>query len=402
MQLGSFMKPDENEEEKIEWDEQLGAMGKGGGATCYTCGGIGHMSRDCASKGKGKSKGKSDGGKSSYGGFGKGESTYSSYGKGGFGKGGKGKGGKGKDGKGSGKGPQQGCWTCGGNHYQSNCPSGGKGGGLNHLDESGQDDWWQAESRPLCCLSTHIQKAFKEKEDWQEVGKRTKNDQMTKNHKAKKDNSFENINYWNELKSEEEDSIIDKELQTETFAEKQCCDNNVKGHFYRKQKEKEQEPKTKRTKCVTRTLCPLRTIMPEGLNPVSAKGEWELIEMAVDSGATETVVSDEMLTSVETKESWGSKKGVEYEVANGETIPNLGEKKFHGVTENGITRNLTAQVCEVNKALLSVKKIIAAGNRVTFDEAGSFIEDKMTGEKIWLKDEGGMFMLKMWVKNSFF
>jgi len=43
---------------------------------------------------------------------------------------------------------------------------------------------------------------------------------MTKNHKAKKDNSFENINYWNEIKSEEEDSIIDKELQTETFSEK--------------------------------------------------------------------------------------------------------------------------------------------------------------------------------------
>jgi hypothetical protein len=65
---------------------------------------------------------------------------------------------------------------------------------LNHLDESGQDDWWQAESRPLCCLSTHIQKAFIEKEEWQEVGKHTKNDQMTKNHKAKKDNLFEDIN----------------------------------------------------------------------------------------------------------------------------------------------------------------------------------------------------------------
>ena len=109
-----------------------------------------------------------------------------------------------------------------------------------------------------------------------------------------------------------------------------------------------------------------------------------------------------MLTSVETRESWGSKKGVEYEVANGETIPNLGEKKFHGVTESGITRNLTAQVCEVNKALLSVKKIISAGNRVTFDDAGSFIEDKITGEKIWLKEEGGMFLLKMWVKGSVF
>ena len=145
-----------------------------------------------------------------------------------------------------------------------------------------------------------------------------------------------------------------------------------------------------------------RTIWPEGLNPMTTKGGWEMIELAVDSGATETVVGEDMLKSIETKESWGSKKGVEYEVANGETIPNLGEKKFHGVTDNGITRNLTAQVCEVNKALLSVKKIISAGNRVTFDEDGSFIEDKSSGEKMWLKDEGGMFLLKMWVKNSVF
>jgi hypothetical protein len=49
-----------------------------------------------------------------------------------------------------------------------------------------------------------------------------------------------------------------------------------------------------------------------------------------------------------------------------------------------------------------VKKIIAAGNRVVFDEEGSFIEDKSTGERMWMKDEGGMFMLKMWVKSSVF
>ena len=67
-----------------------------------------------------------------------------------------------------------------------------------------------------------------------------------------------------------------------------------------------------------------------------------------------------------------------------------------------MTRNITAQVCDVNKALLSVKKIIAAGNRVTFDEEGSFIEDKSSGEKMWLREDKGMFMLKMWVKGSLF
>jgi hypothetical protein len=154
--------------------------------------------------------------------------------------------------------------------------------------------------------------------------------------------------------------------------------------------------------CPFEELRIFQTIMPEGVNAISVKGEWEEIEMAVDSGATETVVNEDMLKSIETKDSWASKHGVEYEVANGERIPNMGEKKFQGITEGGTMRNLTAQVCEVNKALLSVKKIIAAGNRVVFDEDGSYIEDKNSQEKIWLKEDKGMFMLKMWVKNSVF
>ena len=88
--------------------------------------------------------------------------------------------------------------------------------------------------------------------------------------------------------------------------------------------------------------------------------------MAVDSGATETVVGEEMLAMIETKDGPASKRGVEYEVANGVRIPNLGEKKFEAVTEDGIERNITAQVCEVNKALLSVSKMAKSGHRVVF------------------------------------
>ena len=90
---------------------------------------------------------------------------------------------------------------------------------------------------------------------------------------------------------------------------------------------------------------------------------------------------------------------MEYEVANGVRIPNLGEKKFLGVSEEGTTRTITAQVCEVTKPLLSVKKVMAAGNRVVFDADGSYIEDKQTQEKMWLKEENGMFLLRMWAKR---
>ena len=144
----------------------------------------------------------------------------------------------------------------------------------------------------------------------------------------------------------------------------------------------------------------LETIEPEGLCHVDVQGGWVEFEVAVDSGATETVVSEEMLTMVETKPGPASKRGVEYEVANGVRIPNLGEKKFMAETEDGVVRNITAQVCDVSKGLLSVKKAMSTGNRVVFEEGKSYIEDIKTKEKMWLREEGGMFMLKMWVRSD--
>ena len=61
--------------------------------------------------------------------------------------------------------------------------------------------------------------------------------------------------------------------------------------------------------------------------------EWEEIEMAVDSGATETVVSEEMIKSIETQPGEAMKRGVRYEVASGDLIRNLGEKSFPAVGE---------------------------------------------------------------------
>ena len=49
---------------------------------------------------------------------------------------------------------------------------------------------------------------------------------------------------------------------------------------------------------------------------------------------------------------------------------------------------------------MSVKKVTRSGNRVVFDEEDTHIEDKVTGEKIWATDDGGMFMVKMWVNGK--
>ena len=40
-----------------------------------------------------------------------------------------------------------------------------------------------------------------------------------------------------------------------------------------------------------------------------------------------------------------------------------------------------------------------AGHRVVFDdvESGSYIENNATGIKTWLKQEGGVFFLDLWI-----
>ncbi len=88
------------------------------------------------------------------------------------------------------------------------------------------------------------------------------------------------------------------------------------------------------------------TIEKEGVNEIEETGEWEEIELAVDSGAPETVVGEGDLLSIELKEGAASRRGTEYEVANGVRIPNLGEKRFIAYTEEGSMRSLTAQVCD--------------------------------------------------------
>ena len=143
------------------------------------------------------------------------------------------------------------------------------------------------------------------------------------------------------------------------------------------------------------------TIGPEELDAITDQ-EWEEVELAVDSGASETVVHEGMILSAEIREGPASRRGVEYQVANGVRIPNLGEKKFVGITSEGVSRRLTAQVCDVNQGLLSVSRVARGGSRVVFDSDGSYIEDKTTNERIHLEERNGMYMLKMWTRRAGF
>ena len=63
-------------------------------------------------------------------------------------------------------------------------------------------------------------------------------------------------------------------------------------------------------------------------------------------------------------------------------------------------RQMVAAVTEVDDALLSVSKVVKAGNRVVFDQSGSYIEHKISGEVTPLIEQRGLYKLKMWVPKD--
>ena len=78
-------------------------------------------------------------------------------------------------------------------------------------------------------------------------------------------------------------------------------------------------------------LAGLTTVEPLGINAVP-EDEWVEVEATVDSGASETVMGEKTLNGViGITEGPAFERGVKYECADGEQIPNFGDRKnsFH-------------------------------------------------------------------------
>ena len=49
---------------------------------------------------------------------------------------------------------------------------------------------------------------------------------------------------------------------------------------------------------------------------------------------------------------------------------------------------------------MAVKKICKAGHRVIFDDEGSYVEDKQTGETMKVIEEDGEYVIDVWIKTG--
>ena len=138
-------------------------------------------------------------------------------------------------------------------------------------------------------------------------------------------------------------------------------------------------------------------------SPLSAVGvsEWQEIEITVDSGACDTVMPTSLSPQILLLESAASKSGLEYEVANGQGLPNVGEKKCIMMTENSsLPKRITFQCADVHKPLMSVSRVADLGYECILGADGGTLRDTVTHDVIPLHRRGNLYFLKAWVRQD--
>ena len=93
----------------------------------------------------------------------------------------------------------------------------------------------------------------------------------------------------------------------------------------------------------------------------------------------------------------GSESGEFFRAHNGKRIPNEGERLVSMMTREGTMCDMRFTVCPVTKALGSVSQMCRTGHKVVFnppwDPEGSYIEHLETGERLWMEEENGLYVL---------
>ena len=122
------------------------------------------------------------------------------------------------------------------------------------------------------------------------------------------------------------------------------------------------------------------------------------MEVAVDSGACDTVMPLS-ICDFQILPSYQSRNKMAYEVANGESIPNLGERPCIIRTPGSWQeRKITFQVADVHKPLLSISRAADAGFNCTLTDKGGWLIPRDGGESIPIKRRGNLYVMTCWVK----
>ena len=128
---------------------------------------------------------------------------------------------------------------------------------------------------------------------------------------------------------------------------------------------------------------------------------WVEIEVTVDSGACDTVMPTGMCGHISIIETLESRQGAEYEVANGESIPNVGERRCFLMTENSTQmKRIAFQCADVHKPLLSVSTVADLGYTCILGKDGGELRDNLSGDIIPLQRKGNLYTMRAWIRED--
>ena len=137
------------------------------------------------------------------------------------------------------------------------------------------------------------------------------------------------------------------------------------------------------------------------LSAIHGEEEWIEIELTADSGACDTVIPRKLAEAIPIMPSLASLRGMEYEVASGQTIPNLGERRCLVWTEGATeVKRMNMQVADVHMGLLSLSRCADMGFEGRFGRRAGALICETTGEVIPLTRKGNLYVLRVWVKAA--
>jgi hypothetical protein len=148
-------------------------------------------------------------------------------------------------------------------------------------------------------------------------------------------------------------------------------------------------------------LCTLLPVRRPGISAMRSPDEWTELEVTVDSGACISVMPIASCEGIDILENELSRSGAEYEVANGATIPNLGERRCEVMTVGSLQpKRITFQVADVHKPLLSISGCADMGFDCFLGQHGGQLRDRVTGELIPLERHGSLYTVRMWIRQD--
>ena len=148
----------------------------------------------------------------------------------------------------------------------------------------------------------------------------------------------------------------------------------------------------------------LSTIQPKirpGLSVIRRPDEWIELEVTVDSGACVSVMPENLCEGISIFENELVRAGAEYEVANGASIPNLGERRCEVMTVGSLApKRIVFQVAVVHKPLLSISGCADMGYDCFLGKEGGSLKDRYTGGAIPLIRQGSLYTFRAWVRQD--